>query len=579
MSKTPNFDAKIKSILDQLQPGQRVCSITGETWNLPEKEIAIYKKFNVPPINYSSNTIWKQMAYYDCGYQFWWNKHFETGAPVLSFHHPASGIHVLPDKEWHAKDFSSTFEEFDSGAPFFEQLRKLELRVPLLANFNRVEPENSVTLFSFGDRDSYFTFACKSERSFFSAGSFGIANTSLSWLSPNVNSSHVVAHCQRIHNCQFVYESLDCLDSFFLFDCRNCKNCFGATNKRNAEYVFFNKQLTREEYRAKLAEIDLGKRSETEFYQKKFDELLLSEGVWPENFNVSTEDSSGDYLANAVRCSECFACDDAPVDNWRSAWIYGSNQGNAYGWGLVDNTDVYMSVSSPNSNQSKFCYRSFRLDNCEYCMMCSDCRDCFGCVGLKNKRFCILNKEYSEDKYWTQLDELKCIMLDRGEYGHYLPPELSSTYVPEGGAIIYCGATSEEVEKLGGLHFDPNTEGATGIDRLKTESRRCEEIPDSIDNLGDDWVGVPIYDEVAKRTFSFLKPELEHYRRFRIAPPNTHFIRRLNEVARGGQLSAFEEGKCAKCSKENLLVSKNIHYPERRIFCTECYLKFIEENN
>src|SRR3989339_287656 len=143
MTKTPNYDVKIKTILDSLQPGEQICSLTGEKWQLPEKEIEYYKKFNVPPHNVSPNTLWKQMAYYDCAYQFWWNKHFETGAPVLSFHHPASGIRVLPDKEWHTKDFSETFEEFDLAKPFFSQLRNLELCVPLLATFNRVEPENS----------------------------------------------------------------------------------------------------------------------------------------------------------------------------------------------------------------------------------------------------------------------------------------------------------------------------------------------------------------------------------------------------------------------------------------------------
>ncbi|MFA6131631.1 MAG: hypothetical protein WC702_00990 [Patescibacteria group bacterium] len=578
MSKTPNFDAKIKVILDGLTPGEQTCVLTGEKWKMPIQEIELYKKFMVPPHNVSPNTVWKQMAYYDCAYQFWWNKHFETGQPVLSFHHPASGIRVLPDVEWHTKDFSNIFETLEIPDPFFKQLRKLELRVPLLATFNRVEPKNSIALMSMGDQDSYFTFACRSERSFFSGGAFGIADSSLIWLAFNITDSHHITHSQRLHNCRYVHESLDCLNSNFLFECRNCNNCFGATNRRNAEYLFFNKQLTKEGYEARLAEIDLGKRSVVEKWQKKFNELLLNEGIWPENFNVSTEQSSGDYLSNAVRCTECFSSGDNPVDNWRSAWIYGNNQGNAYGWGLVDNSEVYMCVSSPNSNKSKFCYRSFRLDNCEYCLMSSDCRDCFGCIGLKNKRFCILNKQYEEEEYWKTLDELKCAMLERGEYGHYLPPELSSTYVPEGGATIYCGATDEELKKIGGLFFDPNAEGATGTERLKNEPRSLKDIPDSIDDLGDDWIGVPIYDEQAKRTFSFLKPELDYYRAKRIAPPAEHFIHRLNTLAASGQICSLEKQQCYECQKE-VLVSKCPQYPNRKIYCQSCYLKYLEENN
>ncbi|MFH1252872.1 MAG: hypothetical protein V1664_00875 [Candidatus Uhrbacteria bacterium] len=578
MFKTPNYDAAVAKILTELKSGERTCELMGEKWLLQQTEIDIYKKFNVPPIKFSPNTIWKQMAYYDCGFQFWWNKHFETGKPVLSFHHPASGVRVLPDKEWHAKDFSNTFENLDLARPFFEQLRALELRVPLLATFNRVEPENSITLFSFGDRNSYFTFACKSERSFFSAGGFGISDSSVVWLGSNITESHNVLHGQRLHRCRFVRASYDCLNSTFLFDCRNCRNCFGATNRRNGEYLFFNEQLTKDEYEKRLAAIDLGKRSEAEFWQKKFDDLLLSQGIWPENFNVNTEQSSGDYLSNAVRCTECFDSADNPVDNWHSAWMYGNSQGCAYGWGLIDNTDVYMCVSCPNSSRTKFSYRSFRLENCEYCLMCTDCQDCFGCIGLKNKKFCILNKQYTEEEYFKYLDEIKMELLNRGEYGHYLPVSLATTYVPEGGAVIYCGAILAELEKIGGLVFDPNDESATGIDRLTSTPRQRSEIPDSIDDLTDDWIGVPIFDEQAKRTFSFLKPELDHYRALRIAPPNTHFIRRLNEVAMSGQQSVFEKRACAECQKE-ITVTGCQQYPNRRVFCHGCYLKFIEKNN
>ncbi len=578
MSKTPNYDAAVKRILDATQPGEQVCVLTGEKWNLPPAEIDIYKKFNVPPIEVSPNTLWKKMAYYDCGFQFWWNRHAETGKPVLSFHHPASGVRVLPDKEWHTKDFSDIFEMPELSQSFFEQLRKLELRVPLLATFNRLEPENSIALMSMGDRDSYFVFACKSERSFFSGGAFGLVNASLVWLGSNISESHNILHSQRLHRCQFVRESLDCLNSSFLFDCRNCKNCFGVTNGRNREYVFFNEQLTKKEYQNRMAEIDLGKRSVVEIWSEKFEQLLLKKTVWPENFNVSTEQSSGDYLTNAVRCTECFSSDNNPVDDWRSAWVYGNSQGCAYGWGLMDNTDVYMSVSCPNSNRTKFSYRSFRLDNCEYCLMCADCQDCFGCIGLKNKKFCILNHQYSEEEYFVRLDEIKTNMLSRGEYGSYLPVSLATTYVPEGGAVIYCGAAPEELEKIGGLVFDPKDEGATGVDRLTTTPRNREEIPDSIDDLTDDWLGVPIFDEKAKRTFSFFKPEVEHYRSLRIAPPNTHFIRRLNELAMSGQLSAFENRTCVKCQKE-ILVTKCNQYPNRNIFCRICYNKYLEENN
>lgn len=578
MSHTPIYDAKVKAIIDLEQPGERVCSVLGEVWQMTQKEIDLCRRVSVPPRKMATNTIWKWMAYFDAGYQFWWNTHPETGKPVLSFHHPASGVKVLPDAEWHAKDFSEINQTADPTRSFFEQLRALQVRVPLLATFSRVEPENSITLFSFGDRNSYFTFACISERTFFATGAFEVRGSSLLFTSHQVTDSHHAFKSNRMFQCRYVRESLDCLHSAFLFDCRNCQNCFGASNKRNRQYIFMNEQLTKEEYERRMSTIDLGKRSEVEKWMKAFDELLARDGVWPENFNINCQESTGEYLINGVRCEHCYDSADAPSDQYHSAWSYGANSHNAFMWGSIDSTDGYMTVSCPNSNRTKFSFRSFRLDNCEYCFMCADLRDCFGCIGLKKKRFCIFNKQYDEADYYRLLDEVKSAMLDRGEYGTFFPTSMATTYVPEGGAVIYCGASPEALKKLGGQTFGAEDMGATGAGRIDPSlARTREEIPDGIDDLTDDWVGVPIYDEVSGRTFAFLKPEVEHYRRLRIAPPNTHFIRRMHEVSLAGQVACLEDGRCEKCGV-TFLCAKNVRYPHRRIYCKTCYTAFVEQN-
>jgi hypothetical protein len=567
----------VKKILDELKPGERVCSLTGEKWMMTEEEIEWYKKFNVPPIKLSPNTLWKWMAYFDCGFQFWWNKHYDTGKSVLSFHHPATGVRVLPDVEWHSRDFSTINSEHNPSQSFFLQLRELQKRIPLLASFNVEKPENSITLLSFGDRNSYFVFGCSSERSYYCAGAGNTSDSSLVWLSEYIQKSHHVLHCQRLFACKYASESLNCMNSSFIFDCRNCKNCFGATNKRNREFVFFNEQLTKDEYETRLSKIDLGKRSELEAWKKKFEALMLTQTIQPESFNVSSEQSQGEYLTNATRCDLCFYSQDMPSDNFHSAWLWGKSEVNAHDWGALDDSETYMCVTSPHSHKSKFCYRSIRVDECEFCYMCIDCRDCFGCVGIRHKRFCILNKQYDEAEYYHQLDEIKTKMLETGEYGNYLPVEMSTSYVPENGSAVYCGSTDEELNKIGGNKFDPNDEGATGFEKIdKSKIRDRADVPDSIEDLTDEWVGVPIYDDVSKRTFAFLKPELEHYRELRIAPPNTHFIRRLHEVATSGQLCEFVNKTCSRCSK-NLLISKNKKYPDRKIFCTQCYLRYIEQ--
>ncbi|MFH1142571.1 MAG: hypothetical protein V1695_02560, partial [Candidatus Uhrbacteria bacterium] len=114
MSKTPNYDKKVKEILDSLKPGERVCDLTGEKWNMDEREIGWYKKFNVPPSKYAPLNRMRLMHGYFVMWNIWYNKHTETGKPILSTIHPATGIRVLEDLEWYDRDFSELAKDLDS---------------------------------------------------------------------------------------------------------------------------------------------------------------------------------------------------------------------------------------------------------------------------------------------------------------------------------------------------------------------------------------------------------------------------------------------------------------------------------
>jgi len=39
MLKTPNYNAKVKEILNTLEPGERVCELTGEKWMMNKAKV------------------------------------------------------------------------------------------------------------------------------------------------------------------------------------------------------------------------------------------------------------------------------------------------------------------------------------------------------------------------------------------------------------------------------------------------------------------------------------------------------------------------------------------------------------
>ncbi|MFH1253752.1 MAG: hypothetical protein V1664_05510 [Candidatus Uhrbacteria bacterium] len=299
MSHTPNYDAKIKTILDSLAPGERVCEMTGEKWFMDDEEISWYKKFNVPPSPLSPRVRMWHLAGFMTVYQWWWNKNFYTGAPVLTYIHPATGLRVLPDNEWFEHDFSETNLSFSAERPFFEQFRELQLRVPLNATRNVKQPEQSITTVSVGDVNSYFVHGSKTKNSFYTADALNAeACVDLNGTVDTTDCYHI-NHSQRLHNCQFVYESFDCLNSTFLFDCHNCEYCFGASNKRNKKFLWWNEQLTKETWESRRREVDLGSRKILQKQFEMFLTMIRQAAVWPENFNQQSSGCTGEYLINS----------------------------------------------------------------------------------------------------------------------------------------------------------------------------------------------------------------------------------------------------------------------------------------
>ena len=394
----------------------------------------------------------------------------------------------------------------------------------------------------------------------------------------HVANSIQAIYGERIHNCRAVSHSYDCIDSTFLFDCRNCESCFGGTNLRNRKYVFFNEQLTAEAYADCIKEIDLSRRSVFEEYQQKFEALMETKAYWPENFNEKCERSTGEYLRNCVDCENCFNCFGGPRDNAWCAWAYGKAEGNYFSLGAIDASHNYFSVAALECQNTIASLNVTRCRNVEYSINCLNCEDCFACVGLNRKRFHIFNQPYAEEDYWREVDRLKCLMLDRGEYGSPFPQSFTTSYFFESVAGQNLAATEADRQKYGFALFDPESEGAIGELANASAMKSSKEVPDAIDDVDvSAWAGVPLFDEACGRRFAFLRPELEFYKRFHIAPPTEHFITRVKRLYQTANVFLMEDAACAQCQK-TLQVATNVTFKNRRHLCRECYLGYLEKN-
>jgi len=580
MSKTPNYDAAVKTIFDATQPGERTCEITGEKWLMTEEEIFWYKKFNVPPSKRAPITRLRHLACFWLSFQWWWNKHPETGKPILSFIHPASGIKVLPGKEWYQKDFVSEGRDLNVQEFLFPQLKELQLSVPYLADRNAKEPQNSIAQFSFGDVDSTFVMFCNSKRCLFSEFSFNIEDSAEILNSANITNCYNVVNSRRLNNCRFIRECFDCLNSYFLFDCRNCEFCFGATNQRNKKYLWFNEQLTKEEWEIRFAEINFHDRRVADKYFGQFEDLIVNHAVWPENFNEKAEGCVGEYLVGVSRVYQGFMCADGAHDCYWISGLTGEVFDLAFCGGAFNCNTCYYVANCERSVNLKFCDKCIDSQRLEYCLQCINCEDCFACVGLRRKRFCILNKQYIEEEYWRKIDELKCAMLERGEYGEFLPAKMAHDTYELGCAEIFYVAPKNFGQLINGKDFLPESAGAVGAELDDDEKLHDTSlIPDLLEDMTEErWKGVAFYDPIQKRRFVFTAAEVDYLKRYGIAPSKHHFITRMWDLYKTSNTGKLEPQECKKC-REKITVGYNAKYPIRTVFCKACYLKYLEEKN
>ncbi len=573
MSKTPNFDAKIKTLLDATQPGERVCPISGATWTLTADDIDRCREWNVPPPVLAPLMRLKELAGWGAGIDLWWKPHALTGKAILSGIHPDAPSPVMTDKEWYEKDWGAEHPlEVDLTKSILEQTRPLFERVPY-PSLSAHGSDNSVGCGMVECVDCYMAFGTKSTKDSW----YMIRNSYCELMmdcvymlrAENVFTSAKSVGC---NTCMQVFECNKCLRSAFLFDCQNCEDCFCSSNLRRKQYVFQNQQLTKEEYQKRMSEIDLSSTMQFEQWRSSFRQLVREKTIWPENFSVNVQECVGEGMMDCLNCSGFLMANAKDiVDGWN---IFDSDHLDTVVISYNSNDCYYTSVAL-NAHNAKFSFVADYSSNCEYAMNCYNCEYCFACVGLQRKRYCILNKQYTEEEYWTKLDEIKCAMLDRGEYGKFFPANLSPLGVKYGYAYVLAPFTADELQKIGGRDDDPVAGMRFAPYDVNAPTSNVDEVPDRIADVGDEWVGKQFFDAQANRRFSVNKAELDYRKAHSYPFPRRHYTARLKDLVASCNGPIQEKTHCAKCQAE-IMTSTSVVYPKRTIYCRSCYLTFLE---
>ncbi|MCM2339209.1 MAG: hypothetical protein NDI62_02005 [Burkholderiales bacterium] len=514
---------------------------------------------------------------------------------LVSFIHPSEEVVVCDSKYWWGDEWNAVSfgKEYDFSKTFFTQWKELRDKIPLQSLSNIKATNSDYCNVAEGSKDSYLC-----------SGSWQIDRTLYS------NRITMTKECSDVyvaHRCELCYENLfcsdcyqtlystnckSCVDSYFLYDCHGCINCFGCTNLRNKSYCMWNEQLSRDEYLSRLSEINLKSYKVVEELKEKFKEIH-SKSLHRFSNQNKVMNSTGDNLEGVKNCRYSFDAvgnriEDCKFIHWAAYFLK-----DAYdsGPGVGDGELLYESFDTGIGNfRNLFTSVVYSSNNVEYSFNCHGCDNIFGCIGLRTKKYCILNKQYTKEEYEELIPKIKQHMNDmpyidkRGliyKYGEFFPAEMSTFCYNETQAQDYFPLNKEEAIKNGYRWRDKKvSEYVTTIESVDLP----DDLRDVDESILNEIIGCKNKDTESgycRGAYKIILDEFNLYRKLGVPLPRFCFnCRHENRLKKRNPMKLWRR----ECMCENeghghqgkcLATFKTPYAPDRPeiVYCENCYNK------
>ena len=555
----------------------KVCQNCKQNFTVEPRDFEFYAKIHVPPPTWCPTCRTMRRAMFCNMSQLFRKTEKRTGKVLFSTFPEKSPYEIYEhdywwSDEWDAIDFG---KEVDFSRSFLAQLYELSLAVP--------RPNKTVRGMvnsDYSNAASYLKncYLCMNagfcENCYYSNGVLRTRDSIDAYGLIDSELCYEIFQGTNNYQCFFSSNLTECVDVWFSEDCSGCQNCFGCSGLKQKQYYLFNKQLSKEEYLLKVAELNTGSYRAVQEIKNKARAVALT---LPHKYyhGSSCVDVSGDYLFESKNAHDVY--ESSGVEDSRFADNLAQNIKDCYdytSWGENASLIYESTQCGDGVSKLKFCINSWpAMQECEYTDECHSSSYLFGCVGLRKKQYCILNKQYEKQEYFALVEKIKKHMDDmpymdaRGRlytYGEFLPPEFSPLSYNESIAYDYFPMSKEQTEKLGLLWREQDVKEFEVT--LKAAS-----LPDHIADAQDSLVQEKIACAKCGRAYRILQAELDFYRRYFIPLPQfCHRCRYMKRISQRNPRKLYER-TCMKSGCENKF--KTTYSPERPevIYCESHY--------
>ncbi len=562
----------------------KACRNCGKDFAIESDDSSFYEKINVPAPTLCPHCRMIRRLFFR-NERAWYRRTCDaTGKSILSMYSPDLPLTVYDDTYWKsdAWDALGFGRDYDFSRPFFEQFQELFTAVPHPNLIQRNNVNSTYTHYTSDDKNCYFCASavhCE-DSSYLFCMMVRTKNSVDGLMSSDCEYCYEFTDCVKCNRVAFAQNCEGCVESALLYDCRNCTNCFGCVGLRNAQYMIFNEQYTKEEYQKKMQEYRSGSYDVLQAALAAFNELKLR---FPHKYAmiINAHNVLGDDISNARNCLQSFAV-RANVENVKYSYRVWDNTKDGWdGFIIWDGSEMFYETVSATCQRVYFSAYIWGGNDIEYCYNCFDCSNCFGCVGLRSKSYCVFNKQYSKEEYGEVVAKIKEAMRASGEYGEFFPVSMSPFAYNETIAQDYFPLTKEQATDAGLPWRDPEAKHYSITVPTDGIPDSITDVPDTITKEVIACAHEGLCQEQCATAFRITPDELQFYRQMRLPLPRLcPNCRHFNRVKMKTPLALWhrdcmceQDGHdhSGKCPNE----FETAYAPERPeiIYCEGCYQK------
>ncbi len=562
------------------------CQNCKTDFTIEPDDFSFYKKMKVPPPTFCPDCRLVRRLARRNERAFYHATCEKCNKKIISVFSPESKMHIYCSLCWASDSWEGILYgfDFDNEKDFFTQLDNLFHLVPIMnlyGLYTTTVNSDYTNMVSWLKNCYMVTYSDYCENVTY--GSF--VNHSRDSMDNLMGKE--IELCYETINCSKCYRgffSIDCessSDIWYSKNCTGCNNIFGCVNLKNKSYYIFNQPYSKEDYEKKFKEFFPLSSSIIEDLMTKTIELRKKS---PQKYihGWRNLESSGDYLTDTKNAKHCFIGFNIE-DSKFCSFVTGKLTDTYDFMNFGESSSLMYEVLQGGNQVSNVRMSQWAITNCrelDYCLFCENSSDLFGCVGLKKKQYCILNKQYTKEEYFTlrqkiikHMEEMPYIdkIGNVYKYGEFFPVEISPSAYNETTAQEFFPLKKEEALKLG-YKWKDKEERKYNIDIKSLD------IPIDIKYISEDILGKVIEcshggecNHQCTEAFKIVPVELQFYKKINLPIP--HLCPNCRHAERLSQRNPMKlySRSCMHEGCQNTF--ETTYAPDRPeiVYCEKCY--------